>query len=202
MAREYSTQASRRTQSPPWIWFFIGALVGGMGTGLLCLKQGGPTPQPVTAQCPTTEVKPPQPIPAQPVTPPTQAPEPDKPKKFDFYSVLPEQEVVIPEQEIAKPAPTVAPAPQKPPVDTAAGQSVFLLQVGSFRTPKEADRLRANLALLGVQAEIQSVTISGPTGQNTVHRVRSGPYNRNQAYDMHETLKNNKINSIVIRIQE
>lgn len=205
MAREYNSQASRRRNpSPPWLWFVTGALVGAVIASLGWMKQAGVVPPPPVAQ---QEVKP-QPAPAAP--PPSATPEPapeePKPPRFDFYTVLPEQEVVIPEQEMGKPAPAATPAsPPKPGPESTpetTGQSVFLLQMGSFRNHKDADRLKASLAMLGISAEIQSVTVSGPTGQNTVHRVRGGPYARDQAQSLHETLKSNKVNSIVIRIQQ
>lgn len=208
MARGYNSQASRRNnQSPPWLWFFAGAMVGALVASLAWIKQGGVMPQPPVAQQET------RPQPAPPPSLPKVEPEPEAPKpRFDFYTVLPEQEVVIPEQEITKPAPQTAtsqppavpPAtatPQRPTAEPS-GDSVFMLQMGSFRNHNDADRLKARLALLGIQADIQSVTVSGPSGQNTVHRVRGGPYSRSQAQGLHETLKGGGINSIFIRIQQ
>ncbi|MBU0499852.1 MAG: SPOR domain-containing protein [Gammaproteobacteria bacterium] len=232
MARDYNSQARRRhNQSPPWLWFFAGALVGALGASLAWIKQGG-----ITVETPVAV-----PVAKAPAaTPPPPArvePEPEAPKpRFDFYTVLPEQEVVIPEQEIAKPAPAAAaPAPpqlitpattatpqqsaesgfsRKPqggeaqgsaeqkPAAEPAGAAVFMLQMGSFRNYNDADRLKASLGLLGIRADIQSVTVSGPSGQNTVHRVRGGPYSRAQAQSLHETLKAYKTKSIFIRIQQ
>ena len=48
-----------------------------------------------------------------------------------------------------------------------------MLQVGSFRKLAEADRLKASLALIGLQADIQTVAINGG---DRWHRVRLGPY--------------------------
>ena len=193
MARDYNSQASRRRNpSPPWLWFFTGILVGAVAASLGWMKQSGT---------------------AQPAAPPPVAtaelgPETPKPPRFDFYTLLPEQEVVIPEQEISRAstppptAPASTPKPATPAAPEATGQSVFLLQMGSFRNIKDADRLKASLAMQGISADIQTVTVSGPTGQNTTHRVRGGPYGRDQAQSLHETLKSNKVDSIVIRIQQ
>ncbi len=47
-----------------------------------------------------------------------------------------------------------------------------MLQTGSFRQPEQADRLKARLALLGIEANIQTVHIKNG---ETWHRVRVGP---------------------------
>ena len=53
-----------------------------------------------------------------------------------------------------------------------AAQGPYILQAGSFQRLEEADSLKASLALLGVEANIQTVTVD----RNTWHRVRVGPY--------------------------
>ena len=84
--------------------------------------------------------------------------------KFDFYKILPNREINISEwiadnQEKAK------------PVDTDPG--LYIFQVGSFKDYESADQVKAQLALIGIQAEIQRVVING---QDSRHRVRIGPY--------------------------
>ena len=71
--------------------------------------------------------------------PDMQAKEKHKGINFDFYNILPEMEVPVPDTE-----------PQGkglPPAPVAPG--AYVLQVGSFRSEKEADAQKANLALLG-----------------------------------------------------
>ena len=87
---------------------------------------------------------------------------------FDFYTILPELEVAIPEQELA-----TKKRPAASPTTTDIAPEDFTLQVGSFRKIDEADRLKARLALQGVTADIQSVTINDG---DTWHRVRVGPF--------------------------
>jgi cell division protein FtsN len=66
----------------------------------------------------------------------------------------------------------------------------YILQAGSFRRAEEADTLKANLALLGVEADIQKVTVDN----NTWHRVRIGPYaNLDELNRMREKLARNRI---------
>lgn len=95
-------------------------------------------------------------------------PEPPAPKpKFDFYTVLPETETVLPRQKGATPA--------KPEEGVS-----YVLQAGSFASFHDADQLKARLALTGLVAHIQKVTIEG---RGEYHRVRLGPYERLQELD-------------------
>jgi cell division protein FtsN len=95
---------------------------------------------------------------------PAQIP-PDGPAKprFDFYSMLPNFEVIIPEQEPDVSSDTAAKAVVVP--------GVYVLQAGSFTQHADADRRRAQLALQGIESTIQRVTID----DKTYHRVRIGP---------------------------
>jgi cell division protein FtsN len=92
--------------------------------------------------------------------------------RFDFYTLLPEREVIVPnEREAIKPADKQkTPAGQTPA--TEADESLFL-QVGSFRSAQEADRRRAQIILLGLEAKVESVQANG----DTWYRVQSGPFN-------------------------
>jgi cell division protein FtsN len=127
--------------------------------------------------------------------------QPDTPKpRFDFYTILPEMEVVVPdpveEQEVKTADVAEVPESTTQPVDTAAG---YMLQMGSFRNYVDADRLKASLALVGIQAEIQRVSIRGG---DVYHRVRSGPYDRVQVNALRAKLKQKKISSLVIKYRK
>ena len=84
--------------------------------------------------------------------------------KFDFYTILPELEVAIPEQDLVPDSKT---SPK-----TSTDSTRFILQAGSFKHHDEADKLKARLALQGIVASIQTVTIGDG---DTWHRVRVGP---------------------------
>lgn len=124
----------------------------------------------------------------------------DRPR-FEFYRILPEMEVVVPEDEarsLAAPSPPPAQpaAPAQPPAPTAPGR--YLLQVASFQNHGDADRLKAQLALLGVQANIQTVEIRG--GQ-TWHRVRVGPFSdNNELGSVRKRLQANGIESVLLKL--
>lgn len=89
---------------------------------------------------------------------------PEVPKpRFDFYTLLPELEVIIPESEIKEEQARIAPK-----------ENVhYTLQVGSFRNHDDADSLKAQLAFLGIESDIQKVS----SGGEKWFRVRVGPFN-------------------------
>jgi cell division protein FtsN len=92
--------------------------------------------------------------------------------KFDFYTLLPEREVIVPnEREAIKPAEKPrTPAGQAAPAEVA--EEPLFLQVGSFRAAQEADRRRAQIILLGLEAKVESVQANG----DTWYRVQAGPF--------------------------
>ena len=47
------------------------------------------------------------------------------------------------------------------------------MQVGAFQTVQEADNVKAKLALLGIEAIVQTANIPE---KGTLHRVRVGPF--------------------------
>jgi cell division protein FtsN len=117
-----------------------------------------------------------------------------EPKKspYDFFTVLPEMEVVVPEQELIKRS-----QPQESP-NVQADSASYLLQVGSFRSKSDAEQMKARLALLGIMTRIQTVTVNDAIW----HRVRVGPINgARQAEAMRSQLADNDIDSLVMKNQ-
>jgi cell division protein FtsN len=194
-------QASRKKSEgrriPAWLIFLVGAIVGATAMGMFSSQDGRDLKQKIQDRMSQNK--------------PDKAPDNKPPKpRFDFYTVLPEMEVVIPDEEIQKPVkPEVKPKPEEkttPPaqtakVEAAGGNAVYLLQMGSFRSFTDADRLKARLGFMGIESDIQSVTISNEQGKTTVHRVRGGPYSQAQAQELHRSLKQSQISSMVIRLK-
>ena len=116
----------------------------------------------------------------------------DAETQFEFYEMLPKFEVVIPEQDgAAGPAVPGAGPVQKP--------GAYILQAGSFRNHADADRMRALIAMQGVESKIQKVTID----RDTWHRVRVGPItNLKHLEDTRSKLRNARIDALVIRVGE
>jgi hypothetical protein len=115
--------------------------------------------------------------------------EPDKPR-YDFFTVLPEMEVIVPEEEL-----NVRSQPDAPGT-VADGSTEYLLQVGSFQSNGDAEEMKARLALLGIVARVQSVTVNDATW----HRVRIGPVaGARAAEDLRRQLSENGIDSLVMQ---
>ncbi len=126
-----------------------------------------------------------------------------KEPKFNFYTILPELEVLIPESETRPPASpsnstansTAKSRTSKPQHKT---QKRYILQVGSFQNLNDAKKLKANLAFLGLEAGIQHVTVN----KQAWHRVRTGPYqDKQQLYQNQKLLKQNNIPAISMELK-
>ena len=85
-------------------------------------------------------------------------PEPEPAPTYDFYKVLPGDTPTAPPE----------PAPSPPPV-----KANYYLQAGAFQNADDADNVKAQLALLGIEAQIQTSVIAD---KGVIHRVRIGPF--------------------------
>jgi len=204
MSRDYKHRATRRRKhrpASPWLGMAAGLLIGLFAAAIAYFKLIAP-PQQVTAQpfAPQAPEPAAEPVPAKESKQQEKAPSPSPAKpRFDFYTILPEMEVVIPEDELTAKTPSsvfrpveqpaaaaTEPTPAKPAAASVSPQSQpqpavkpaassggnYFLQSGSFNTMDQAERLKAQLALLGLGASVQKVTIN----KNTIHRVRVGPF--------------------------
>jgi cell division protein FtsN len=81
---------------------------------------------------------------------------------YDFYDMLPKQEVEVP--GIGEKGANQAARPALPQGDVT-------LQAGSFKQPDEADKLLARLAQYGIDSKIQRFSLD----DETWYRVRIGP---------------------------
>ena len=166
MPRDYAkSQRKEQKPIPGWIWMLAGLIIGLFVALLVYIKDNSSGKLAITETVTkvfqnkneTRGVK----------TNKEKAPPPpvnNKPK-FDFYTILPELEVAIPEQELIN-----------APSSSSSSKEVqqYMLQAGSFKKYEEADKLKARLALQGIEANIQKVKINET---DTWHRVRIGPLN-------------------------
>lgn len=179
--------------APGWLWLLAGLAVGLLVAFLVWLDKL-PTPKPAPAK---TAVEKPAPAKAEqkdtrsvkketpPKGPDTQTRD-ERRLAYDFYTLLPEMEVPVPDNE-----PT---ARGLPPAPVAPGS--YVVQVGAFRTMKDADARKAELALLGIVSSIQVITIDN----NTLHRVRVGPLSdMNRLDQVRSTLKQHDIPFMLLR---
>ncbi|MDE0157293.1 MAG: SPOR domain-containing protein [Gammaproteobacteria bacterium] len=148
--------------------------------------------------------------------------EPDKPDvKFTFYDTLRDKKVNISEwmagdrdareepddkaadqvQAGEESGESVDEQEQYAALDRDAEDDVtgYVLQVGSFRDFSSADQVKAQLALLGIFADIQRVMLNE---QDIRHRVRLGPYTSvNEMRDVRRRLRDNNIEFMLIELR-
>ncbi|MEM7401860.1 MAG: SPOR domain-containing protein [Pseudomonadota bacterium] len=179
MARKKRRSSTKSSSIiPAWIWLTLGILIG-LGIAMIT----GSNNRQVSHQQANTPIDPA--VTAQPTTK----------RKFDFYTLLPELEIVIPHEETLPPK-------QKPSTATKQQSEYkggYLLQAGSFQQFNEADSLKARLALIGVEAKIQSVDVN----QTKWHRVQIGPSTDRGALEkLRKRLKNNQIDTILLQAKK
>jgi len=191
MARDYKNTGKRkprRHQVPGWLW-----LVAGFGLGLLVALllylQDVPLPKAVAPEAGPVA----QPRGAQPPRDSAEkrtAGKAEQELRFEFYTLLPESEVVIPEQELNQRTPAGG-TPQRPPES-------YMLQAGSFRQEQQAEALKGELALVGIVAHIQRVNVDG----DTWYRVRVGPFDSyEEIHRARRRLQENDINAIAVKVK-
>ena len=144
MAKSSSRNNGRSGGNSIFTGVLIGLIVGAILAVGVALWVGGINP--FKSASPGSASS--QPTPATPETAPS----------FDFYKVLPGD----------------APGELPPSAAPAAPTPRYYLQAGAFQNPNDADNLKAQLAMLGVEAVIQTGEV---TDKGVFHRVRVGPFN-------------------------
>ncbi|MBG4731343.1 SPOR domain-containing protein [Pseudomonas aeruginosa] len=202
---------------PGWVWLVAGLAIGGFIMFLMKLEPGrkavqrarpdAPRPAAVQGKQPQQNGQAQQP--AQ-----TQTPAQAKPK-YEFYTLLPESEVVVPPEAVPEKAPPAPPPAERAKADEArakaalAGQvppplpnagvaasTQFFLQAGSFRKQSDADRVRAQIILLGQSVNVEA----GNVRDETWYRVMVGPFNsRDQLSQAQKTLSSNGFSNLLLQ---
>jgi cell division protein FtsN len=192
MTRDYKrphAKASRPT--PGWVWLLVGF---GMGLAVALLVY-------LNARQALEELaREPQGAPPRQERPKQAKPQPpaEPKRRFDFYTLLPELEVVVPEEP--EPGPSRQhPTKPSPKTDASAPQREgYILQAGSFHSHQEADAFKARLALLGVEAHIQTVRVN----RDTWHRVRVGPYaDLAKVNRIRSGLRKNNVDTMLLKVR-
>ncbi|MDE2295224.1 MAG: SPOR domain-containing protein [Gammaproteobacteria bacterium] len=108
---------------------------------------------------------------------------------YDFYKILPSFEVVVP-KNTKEAKSDVRPAPETRP-------GTYVIQAGSYKHFADADRIRAQLALQGIESTVQKVSVD----KDTWHRIRIGPVsNLQQLNHIRDVLRTAHIRALVIRV--
>jgi hypothetical protein len=132
--------------------------------------------------------------------------------QFDFYTILPEKGVVVPDHEITARARDERINVNVPPADvvsitdvpmstTAApatkSTSTYIMQAGSFKDTSDAEKMRANLASMGIEARIERAKV----GEVVWNRIKIGPYSQmSSVSSVRARLRQNGIDVIVTEI--
>lgn len=223
-ARRGKSQARRNSGNsgglPGWAWLILGIVIALVAVLALprVFKSGGsdgfilprpnPDAQPSSSSSAGDDADLPAPVASAPKAGAKDAG--DEEREYDFYTVLPGQEVAMSDAELAasaraeaarkqqlaqqqaaaaaasedaatpataipaSPTPTT-PAPAAtaaPAAVTSDNQAPYILQAGAFGASGDAEAVKARIALLGLNARVESATLDG----KTVYRVRMGPY--------------------------
>ncbi|MBM7061135.1 SPOR domain-containing protein [Pseudomonas sp. UL073] len=189
-------QAPAKRPVPGWIWLACGLAIGVFVMLLMKLEPGRDDIRREKPENAQRSLGKPSDKPAA-TTPSTATPTPQPAKpKYDFYTLLPESEVIVPPDAVPEQTPP-PPTPQElakadaaraeaalkgetpPPLPTAvkAASTQFFLQAGSFRKQADAEKVRAQIAMLGQGVQLESGTVR----EETWYRVLVGPFsNREQ----------------------
>ena len=166
MAKRRKRRSSRSKSSgyPPVAWMLFGLAIGlsvayavyiNSREPALVTKQSPPQPASMQSALDDNGETAPEPEPAPaPVR---------KDKRFTFYDILPNVEILTGDSTLQAPADSTPKAVEEP--------GVYVLQAGSFSTNADADRRRAELALQGIESHIQRVKVN----DRDYHRVYIGP---------------------------
>ena len=179
VARDYKRNRGRREGFSGWTGLFIG-LVAGLSVGL-ALYLFDPR-DPGAPQATVEAANPPEPASA------SESATEEPAERYDFYEMLPNFEVVVPEKEVV--------VPRDAP-EAAEKKGAYVLQAGSYRKFEDADRVRAQLALQGIESNVQRVAIDS----DTWHRVRIGPITDPAELERVRTrLKEAEVDFLVVRV--
>ena len=197
----------RKSGSPLLAGVLIGMVIGvGMAAGLAWYIMKSPSPfvqkEPVIAKPPVDIAKPVAPTGiAAPNAQSAAAASSvvDGKPRFEFYKVLTDKQdtpAAAPSKLADRPQPAKPQAADGKPV---AANEPYFLQAGSFSNADDAEKLKARLALLGIEASTQTATIPD---KGVWHRVRMGPYkNAEEMNHVLSLLKQNGVDATPMRAQ-
>jgi len=182
MARDYKYRANQSKRKPQqtkvawWKWVLVLLLISVFIFFLVFLDNSAPEENNKTL--PVSKK-------SKPTKPKRQNKKPEQPR-FDFYTILPETEIIVPDYEINTRSREEQLGKSK--------STKYLMQAGSFRDFSEADKLRARLALMGIESRVEKARV----GNATWNRVKMGPYSQSSSVStIKKRLKSNGIDVIV-----
>lgn len=176
-AATHKTQARRNTGENPSSGKGFRLYLAGVLTGVFLSFIGylGTLPDPAE---PGQEIA---------ITPEAEVPKP----RFEFYTMLTEDNLGVEEKEVVEPAADVS----KPPAATESPEP-YMLQAGSFRQKDDAERRRAELLLLGLEPKIEETS----SDNGRWFRVFLGPFESQESMSRARGLTANQdIDTLVLK---
>ena len=192
MSKDYKASGgrggARRSGSSLLAGILIGLVLGlGIALGVAWYINKMPNPFSSRAPTPSKSDTPKAPPPQTARVEDKSAKAEDAKPRFDFYKILPGEDAEKHTKDAQKGS-------------TAAAKEAFFLQAGAFQNAPDADNLKARLALLGIEANIET---SNVPDKGVMHRVRIGPYtNVEELNRTRDTLKQNGVQTTLVKQRE
>ena len=189
MPRDYAQRGARRSQTqqkgalPAWVWLVFGLSMGLVVAAFVYISRPATALPGQTAE--TAKPQPPPPAGKKAGGKSGMALPPAEPERFSFYKELKKQKVYIPRDELPPVKKPAAPQPE-----------LYMIQVASYRAVSDAENLKANLALLGIETRIEKVSVDDT---DTYFRVRAGPLPRERAESILARLDENGLDGMMVR---
>jgi cell division protein FtsN len=188
--RKPSTKGSRKNVrnktpkgQPPWLWLATG-LCTGLLLGFLYHLAALPSETINTSEQPAANGS---------------TPDPEDSVHFNFYTLLPEREVMVSQERQPVRSRPEDKSDEKPASSTKSQNESayqYYLQAGSFQQRDEAEKRRIQLILLGLEGNIENVKHQGKSW----YRVQSGPYlTRNELASAQTKLSRESIDTLVTK---
>jgi cell division protein FtsN len=201
MSRDYKAKPrapQRRSGSSLLVGILVGLVLGlvvALGVAWYINKMPSPfTASRTTPPTPPAKAEPPKAAPAQAAKLEEKAAKAEEKPRFDFYKILPGSEEATPDKAAKEPAKA------SPPGSTPNAKEAFFLQAGAFQSAPDADNMKARLALLGVEAAIETTSLPD---KGVMHRVRIGPYTSVEELNRtRDTLKQNGVQTSLVKARE
>lgn len=180
--RDYKKNSRRSLELGRYREFGVGLLVGlVLAAGFFLYKSDAKKVVPESPR--------PEPQRTAPAEPEAAAASSEGNDRYDFYEMLPNFEVVVPEKDRDVKRDLPAARIERP--------GVYVLQAGSYRNLPDAERVRAQLALQGIDAKVQRVAVDN----DVWHRVRIGPINDLAELNrVRKQLQAAEVDGLVIRV--
>jgi cell division protein FtsN len=175
-------QPAPRRPVPGWLWLVSGLAIGLFVAFLLQLEPGRETVK--------RDKTPPTP-------PPSQSSKASEEPRYDFYTLLPESEVIVPQGGVTPEPPATEDNTQSKSETAVETGTRFFLQAGSFRKQAEADRVRAQILLLGLDVRLEDARLDSG---DVWYRVQVGPYtDRTKLSQAQQVLTGNGFDNLLLQ---